>query len=52
MDEVDSQVETAARNIPNVVTVAYNHISVYDVMNTKQIVATEAALKKIEEVLS
>ncbi|MBI9008960.1 MAG: 50S ribosomal protein L4 [Tenericutes bacterium] len=52
MDEVDSQVETAARNIPNVVTVAYNHISVYDLMNTNQIVATEAALKKIEEVLS
>jgi large subunit ribosomal protein L4 len=52
MDEVDSQVETATRNIPNVVTVAYNHISVYDLLNTNQIIATEAALKKIEEVLS
>jgi large subunit ribosomal protein L4 len=52
MDEVDSQVETATRNIPNVVTVAYNHISVYDILNTNKVVATEAALKKIEEVLS
>ena len=52
MEGGDSLVETATRNIPNVVTVAYNHISVYDVMNTNKIVATEAALKKIEEVLS
>ena len=52
IDGGDSLVETATRNIPNVVTVAYNHISVYDVMNTNKIVATEAALKKIEEVLS
>jgi len=52
MDGGDSLVETATRNIPNVVTVAYNHISVYDIMNTNKIIATEAALKKIEEVLS
>lgn len=52
MDEVNNLVETASKNIPNVVTVAYNHVSVYDILNTNQIVATEAALKKIEEVLS
>lgn len=52
MDEVDNLVETASRNIPNVSTVAYNHVSVYDIMNAKQIIATEAALKKIEGVLS
>ena len=52
LEEANELVETASRNIPNVVTVAYNHISVYDVMNTKHIIATEAALKKIEEVLS
>ena len=52
MDEVDNLVETASRNIPNIVTVAYNHISVYDVLNTNIVIATEAALKKIEEALS
>ncbi|XMB71734.1 50S ribosomal protein L4 [Mycoplasmatota bacterium WC30] len=52
MDEVDNLVETASRNIPNIVTVAYNHISVYDVLNTNVVIATEAALKKIEEALS
>jgi len=52
MDEVNNLVETASRNIPNIVTVAYNHISVYDVLNTNKVIATEAALKKIEEALS
>ena len=52
LDEVNELVETASRNIPNVVTVTYNHVSVYDILNTQKIVATEAALKKIEEALS
>lgn len=52
MDEVDSLVFASARNLPNVSVVAYNHVSVYDLLNTNQVVATEAALKKIEEVLS
>lgn len=52
MDEVDTLVATSAQNLPNVSVVAYNHISVYDVLNTNKIVATEAALKKIEEALN
>ncbi len=51
-DEVDTLVQTSAKNLPNVTTVTYNHASVYDIMNAKQLVVTEAALKKIEEVLS
>ena len=52
LEEANEMIETAARNLPNVVTVAYNHISVYDIMNTNMVIATETALKKIEEVLS
>ncbi len=52
LDEANDLIEIATRNLPNVVTVAYNHISVYDIMNTNQVIATEAALKKIEEVLN
>lgn len=52
MDEVNDLVAKASRNLPNVVTVAYDHVSVYDLLNTNQVIATEAALKKIEEVLS
>ncbi len=52
LGEANELVETASRNIPNVVTVAYNHMSVYDILNTNMIIATESALKKIEEVLS
>ncbi len=51
-DEVNETIETSSRNIPNLVTVAYNHISVYDVLNTNQVIVTEAALKKIEEALN
>ena len=51
-DEVNTLVQTSAKNLPNVTTVTYNHASVYDIMNAKQLVVTEAALKKIEEVLS
>ncbi|HOO43785.1 MAG TPA: 50S ribosomal protein L4 [Bacillota bacterium] len=51
-DDVNELVEIASRNIPNLVTVTYNHVSVYDILNTNQIIATESALKKIEEVLS
>jgi large subunit ribosomal protein L4 len=52
LDSANELLEVATRNLPNVVTVAYNHISVYDILNTNNIIATEAALKKIEEALS
>jgi len=52
LEEINELVDVASRNIPNLVAVTYNHVSVYDIMNTRQIIATESALKKIEEALS
>ncbi|MFA7075467.1 MAG: 50S ribosomal protein L4 [Candidatus Izemoplasmatales bacterium] len=52
LGETSEMVNTASRNIPNVQTVLYNHISVYDIMNANQLVFTKEALEKIEEVLS
>lgn len=51
MEEVPEVVLSAARNLPNVVVEAYNHISVYDVLNMTQVIMTQDALKKIEEAL-
>ncbi|MGE4571430.1 MAG: 50S ribosomal protein L4 [Candidatus Izemoplasmatales bacterium] len=50
-DVLDS-VFIASRNIPNVEVDLYNHISVYDVLNSNQVVMTKDALDKIEEALS
>ena len=52
LDEVNELVRISSRNLSNVSIVAYNHISVYDLLNAKKVIATEKALKKIEEVLS
>lgn len=52
LEDVNELVDIASRNIPNLVTVTYDHVSVFDILNTKQIIATETALKKIEEALS
>ncbi len=52
LEEVNDLIEIASKNIPNLQAVAYNHVSVYDILNANKLVATEAALKKIEEVLS
>lgn len=43
--------DIASRNLPNVTTVTYSHTSVYDILNADVIIATEDALKKIEEAL-
>lgn len=51
-DEVDTLLATSSRNLPNVTAVKYDHASVYDILNAKKLVVTEAALKKIEEALS
>lgn len=51
LDDVNEMVDIASRNLPNVTTVTYDHVSVYDLMNSQMVVATEAALKKIEEAL-
>jgi len=51
LDEVTDFVEIATRNLPNVQTTVFEHASVYDIMNNNCIVATQSAVKKIEEVL-
>jgi len=51
IDEVNDLLDIATRNLPNVTTVICDHTSVYDIMNANSVVATEKALKKIEEVL-
>ena len=48
--EVDEIVVKSARNIPGVVTTTAKILSVYDIVNAKQIVIDKAALAIIEEV--
>ena len=48
--EVDDIVVKSARNIPGVVTTTAKILSVYDIVNAKQIVIDKAALAIIEEV--
>lgn len=47
LDELNDMILTSSRNIPNLRAVTYNHVSVYDIMNTKTIIATENALKRL-----
>ncbi len=48
--EVDKNVVLSARNIPGVVTTTAKVLSVYDIVNAKQLVIDKAALAIIEEV--
>ena len=48
--EVDQNVVLSARNIPGVVTTTAKILSVYDIVNAKQLVIDKAALAIIEEV--
>ena len=48
--EVDEIVVKSARNIPGVVTTTAKILSVYDIVNAKQLVIDKAALAIIEEV--
>ena len=48
--EVDRNVVLSARNIPGVVTTTAKVLSVYDIVNAKQLVIDKAALAIIEEV--
>ena len=52
LESVNELVDIATRNLPNVTTVTFDHTSVYDILNANYIVATEEALKKIEEALN
>lgn len=49
--EANGNVELAGRNIPNVLVQQYSHVSVYQMMNAKNLVITKAAVEKFEEVL-
>jgi len=51
VEEINETLDIASRNIPDVTTVTVDHASVYDLLNAKYVIATEKALKKIEEVL-
>ena len=48
--EVDEIVVKSARNIPGVVTTTAKVLSVYDIVNAKQLVIDKAALATIEEI--
>ena len=48
--EVNEKVVLSARNIPGVVTTTAKVLSVYDIVNAKQLVIDKAALAIIEEV--
>jgi large subunit ribosomal protein L4 len=50
--EVDDNVVKSARNIPGVVTTTAKILSVYDIVNAKQLVIDKAALAIIEEVFA
>jgi large subunit ribosomal protein L4 len=51
LSKVDVNVALSARNIPNVTVTTVDHISVYELMNYVNVVATVDAVKKYEEVL-
>ena len=51
-NEVDDVIVKSARNIPGVVTTTAKILSVYDIVNAKQLVIDKAALATIEEVFA
>ena len=50
LDDMNTNVIASASNIPNVKTAQTNEINVYDLLKYETFVATEAAIKKIQEV--
>ncbi|MCR5526114.1 MAG: 50S ribosomal protein L4 [Lachnospiraceae bacterium] len=50
LDEMDQNAILSARNIPNVITAQINTINTYDIMKYSTVIATKAAVAKIEEV--
>lgn len=52
IDELDENICLASRNLGNVLIVLPTEINTYDVVNSDKMVITEAALKKLEEVLT
>ena len=52
IDELDENICLASRNLGNVLIVLPEEVNTYDVVNSDKMVITEAALKKLEEVLT
>ena len=50
LDDMDRNVILSARNIPNVITAQVNTINTYDIMKYNTVIATKAAVTKLEEV--
>ena len=50
LPESDASVERAARNIPGVKTTLVGTLNVYEILKYKNLVLTQDAVKKIEEV--
>ena len=51
VEELTENVCLASRNLPNVKLVAYNEVNAYDLVSADNMIITEAALTKLEEVL-
>lgn len=51
VDELNENTILATRNLDNVILLTAEEINVYDIINADNMVVTEAAVKKIEEVL-
>jgi len=52
IDELDENVVLAARNLNNVLLLAADEINTMDVISANKIIATEAAIKSVEEALN
>ena len=52
VEEFTENVILASRNLPNVKLVMYNEVNAYDLVSADNMLITEAALQKLEEVLT
>ncbi len=50
LDSNDKNVICSARNVPNVITAQVNTVNTYDIMKYNTVIATKAAVTKLEEV--
>ena len=50
LDSLDRNAILSARNIPDVITAQVNTINTYDIMKYSTVIATKAAVEKIQEV--
>lgn len=51
VDQIDENVARSANNIPGLKILDAKRVNVYDVLNSNQLIMTEAAIKAVEEVL-